>query len=73
MNEHLGSASIQGQYLAKSLPVQIHMHVAEALDRVVGKDYRTSLIEFENAKIKELFEYNKVADNKCIQVAHRKL
>ena len=60
--------------MAESLPVLLHMSVCEALDRVVGDDYRKNLLEFENAKIKEIHKYLlKSTGPRCVYVMHHRL
>ena len=49
------------------------MSIAEALEKVVGKDYRTQLIEFEKSKLNQIHEYIQHADVSCISVLHNRL
>ena len=44
-------------YCSKSIPVLINLAVCEALDKVVGADYRQQIIDFEKFKTKEIDNY----------------
>lgn len=63
------------RYIHHTLPIQVHLQICEALDKVVASSthLRPQLIAFEQAKNKEIFEYSQVDGNrmdslKCINV-----
>jgi len=60
-------------YLVKSLPVQIHMSIAEALQKTVGKDYNLELIQFEKMKVEQLQNFSKQADPSCLGIMHNRM
>ena len=62
MNACLNSAGQQGKYLAKSLPMQIHMAICEAMERVIEPKMLPELVQFEKEKIEEISKYNKSVD-----------
>jgi len=48
--------------------------VCEALDKVVGDDYRSSLADFEKFKLDEIHSYaNHSSGGKCLYVMHTRL
>jgi peptidoglycan hydrolase CwlO-like protein len=55
INSQIGSAKKQAQYLVKSLPVQIHMSISEALQKTVGKDYAIPILDFDKYKVEQLY------------------
>jgi len=41
----------QPKFLIETMPVLLHLTVCEALDKVVGEDYKSRLLDFENNKL----------------------
>ena len=65
--------NINSNFLAKSLPVLVHTQICEAIEKVVGQDYRPNLIEFEKSKNQELGVYAKGAGPRCVKYMHDRL
>jgi len=61
-------------FVSQTLPIMVHLAICEGLDKVVGKDYKANLLEFENSKITELHDYiTNRASTKCIKIMHERL
>jgi hypothetical protein len=61
-------------FVSQTLPIMVHLAICEGLDKVVGRDYKTNLLEFETSKITELHDYiTNRANTKCIKIMHERL
>ena len=60
-------------FLSQSLPVLVHTQICEALEKIIGNDYRMNLVEFERSKNQELGEYVKGAGPVCVKYMHHRL
>lgn len=56
----------------------MHLHVCEALDKVLGDTHRHELIEFDKFKVEEIHKYARTveaqtAELDCIRALHHRL
>ena len=49
---------IAPKFIVESIPTLMHLQICEALDKVIGEDYRRKLIDFENDKIQEISNFH---------------
>ena len=73
MQQRIGKSGMQANFLAKSLPILIHIQTCEALEKVLGAEFRKTLIDFERFKINELYAYNQTATVDCVRIMHERL
>lgn len=74
LTEDSGIAKQVALFISQTLPVYVHLAVCEGLDKVVGREYRPELTEFERVKVTELDTYIKHHSGPdCVKVMHDRL
>ena len=57
LQERMTVATQSSLFLTQALPMQIHLQLCEGLNKIATASKQKDLLEFENAKLKEIDDY----------------